>query len=188
MLRVTAAEKYKGMTRISFIAGRRCLNEDRMLRENGEAISRALKVPLTETARAVSALLEKAAKLEENLKSYEEAAAETKALEILAKAGQQKSSGDEPVFYAECFPDADMEKVLAIGKQLQKRSPAVFVLGSAKDAKFAALCSAKGADIRPRLKEALEKAGGRGGGGPGFFQGQFASAKELENFIGLFTP
>jgi alanyl-tRNA synthetase len=58
------------------------------------------------------------------------------------------------------------------------------VLASREERKFAAFCAAKGADIRPLLKEPLERHGGRGGGGPGFFQGVFQTREELAAFMG----
>jgi alanyl-tRNA synthetase len=59
IVRILGAEKYKGKTRISFIAGRRVFRESRLLRQNGEIVSRALKVPVAETGRGVLALLER---------------------------------------------------------------------------------------------------------------------------------
>jgi alanyl-tRNA synthetase len=185
MLRITGAEKYKGMTRVSFIAGRRCLEESRMLAANVRKISRALKVPAEETGKAALALLEKTNKLEERLKTFLEEASRIKACAIVERAGLE-GAGPE-TWYAEFFPGADMEEVIMLGKQVQELSGAVFVLGAEQDTKFAALCSTQGADIRPVLKEKMEKSGGRGGGGPSFFQGQFDSAEALKSFIAGFS-
>jgi alanyl-tRNA synthetase len=184
MLRITGAEKYKGMIRVSFIAGRRCLEESRMLAANALQISRALKVPAEETGKAALALLERANKLERDLKSFEEEAARAGAEGLIAKAGLE-GAGPEKT-YAQSFPGAGMEELLRLGKQAQKNTGAVLVLGSEKDGKFAALCSAKGADIRPGIKEKMEQSGGKGGGGPSFFQGQFDSAEALRAFIAAF--
>jgi alanyl-tRNA synthetase len=181
MLRITGAEKYKGMTRVSFIAGRRCLAESRILADNTGQISRALKVPPEETGKAALALLERAGRLERDLKTLEEEAAGIKAKAVIAQAGLNGAGPDK--LHAEIFPASGMEELLRLGKQAQKSTGAVLVLGSGKDAKFAALCSTKGADIRPLLKEKMEQFGGRGGGGPSFFQGQFDSTEALEAFI-----
>jgi len=184
MLRILGAEKYKGMTRVSFIAGRRCLADSRMLRENAAVISKALSVPVEETGRGVLAFIEKTEQLEARLKEHEEAAAKKEAEAVVAQARAEGNPLESPadscgMFFAE----ASMEEVLRIGKQIQKISPALFVLGSGPDLKFAALCSAKGADIRERVKSALEKTEGKGGGGPGFFQGVFGRAAELQAFV-----
>jgi alanyl-tRNA synthetase len=88
----------------------------------------------------------------------------------------------------ESFPDADMEEVLRIGRAAQKLSPAVFALASAGDLKFAGLCSLKSVDVRPLFKDILERHGGKGGGGPSFFQGQFSRAEDLSAFLAAIPP
>jgi alanyl-tRNA synthetase len=181
MIRILGSEKYKGMTRVYLIAGRRCLKDSRVLRENAETVSRALSTPVEETGAAVLALLEKAGKMEEQLKTLAEEAARIRAIAIIEKAELEGAGPGS--WHTEYFPDADMEEVSNLGRQLRELSGAVFVLGAGKDKKFAALCSAEDADLRPRLKEALEKAGGKGGGGKDFFQGQFASSDELKAFL-----
>jgi alanyl-tRNA synthetase len=198
ILRILGAEKYKGMTRISFIAGRRCFQDSRLLRRNGELISRALKVPVGETGKAVLALLEKTGRLERDLRALEEAAAETKAQALLEKAGllpgpapdsrEAPDSGGAPDSgpvppAVEMFPAAGIDEVLRIGRAAQKKTRACLVLASERDMKFAAFCSAKGRDVRPLVQEAMEKQGGKGGGGPGFFQGLFDSPEALRAFM-----
>ncbi|MDR1099140.1 MAG: alanyl-tRNA editing protein, partial [Treponema sp.] len=86
ILRIIGTEKYKGMTRLTFIAGRRCLWDSRLLRRNGEISSQALKVPVMETGKGVLALLEKTGRLERDIKALEEAAAEFKAQALLENA------------------------------------------------------------------------------------------------------
>jgi alanyl-tRNA synthetase len=184
MLRILGAEKYKGMTRVSFTAGRRCLRDSRLLNRNGNIISRALSVPLAETGRGVLELVEKASALERRLKVLEEGAAQTRAAELVKRAGVEGETGPARVI-VEAFPDADIDEVLRIGRAAQKLGAAVFILASGKDLKFAAFCAVKGLDIRPLVKKAFEATGGRGGGGPSFFQGSYASAGKLEEFLSL---
>ena len=181
MVRILGAEKYKGMTRISFIAGRRCFADSRMLRENAVLISRALKVPVEETGHAVEALLEKYGALEERIKGIEEAAIRREAEAFLGRM-PDFTGADGLRFYGECF-SKNMEELLRMGKQAQKHTKAVLILGSERELKFAALCSAEGRDIRPDIKQALDAAGGKGGGGPAFFQGQFDSAETFRAFF-----
>jgi alanyl-tRNA synthetase len=76
-----------------------------------------------------------------------------------------------------------MEEVLRIGRAAQKRCPAVLALASPGELKFAGLCSLKSLDIRPLFKDILEQHGGKGGGGPSFFQGQFSRAEDLDAFL-----
>ncbi|MDR0624453.1 MAG: alanyl-tRNA editing protein [Treponema sp.] len=186
ILRILGAEKYKGMIRVTFIAGRRCFRDSRLLRRNGEIISRSLKVPVGETGKAVLTLLEKTGKLERDLKALEEAAAETQAQALLEKAGLRPgaapASGSVPLA-VEIFPAAGIDEVLRIGRAAQKKTSACLVLASERDMKFAAFCPVKEYDVRLLVQEAMEKQGGKGGGGPGFFQGLFYSPEALRAFM-----
>jgi alanyl-tRNA synthetase len=180
LLRILGAERYKGMTRVTFIAGRRALTQSRILWRNGETISRALKVPVTDTGAGVLALLERSAVLERELKALREAAAEQKAEALLVKA---RGQADSPVpLVAETY-NASFDEILRIGRAAQKKTSAVLLLASRDEKKFAAFCSDKGTDLRPLLKTAMEKNGGKGGGGAGFFQGAFETVSALESFL-----
>ncbi|MDR0637248.1 MAG: alanyl-tRNA editing protein [Treponema sp.] len=188
MLRILGAEKYKGMTRVSFIAGRRVLNDSRLLRNNADIVSRALKVPVAETAQAALALLDKAGALERRVKALEETLATLKATELLQKAGiLAEGATPMPGILALSLPDADFDEALRIGRAAQKLCGVPLVFASPKDSKFAAFCSTKGIDIRPILKPAMEANNGRGGGGPSFFQGMFSSAQALAAFMAALT-
>jgi alanyl-tRNA synthetase len=188
ILKILGAEKYKGMTRITFVAGRRALRDYRLLRQNADLISRAVKTPAAEIGRGVLALIDRANQLEKKVRELEEAAAQTKAEALLREIGildGKDRAGENGIgrIYAFCVPDADMADVMRIGRAAQKLSQAVLILGSEAEGKFAAFCSAKGADIRPLFKDRLEAAGGRGGGGPSFFQGAFDSPGKLRDFL-----
>jgi alanyl-tRNA synthetase len=183
ILRILGAEKYKAMTRVSFIAGRRVLRDSRQLRQNGDRISRALKVPVQEIGKAVQDLLDRTTKLERDLNAYQEVAALSSAQALIAGRPCTGGAAGKDCLIVECFPNADMEEVLRIGRAAQKLTGAILVLGSEKEAKFAAFCSAKGADIRPLIRVPMEAQGGRGGGGPSFFQGLFRTPEALKVFL-----
>ena len=187
MFRILGAERYKGMTRISFIAGRRLLRENRLLRQNAGIVSRALSVPLGETGKGVLELLEKAAQAEKRLKDLEEKSVRAKAEALLRKVEKsagQNSPGTGPAFVIESYADAGIDEVLRIGRAAQKQTHAALVLVSEQDLKFTALCPNKDFDLRLLLKDAFEANGGRGGGGPSFFQGSFETKKALNAFLG----
>ncbi|MDR2784531.1 MAG: alanyl-tRNA editing protein [Treponema sp.] len=196
MLRVLGAEKYKGMTRVSFIAGRRVFQDSRILRQNGEVISRALKVPVAETGKAVLALIDRFSRIEKQVKELEEAAAQSKAKNLLHKArilnsrdrdAEKKEPEDTDCGRLKVFSinysNSELEDLLHIGRAAQKLTSAVLVFFSTFLLKFAAFCSAEGVDIRPLLKDRMEALGGRGGGSASFFQGLFSSAENLDAFI-----
>jgi alanyl-tRNA synthetase len=182
MLRILRAEKYKGMTRLYFIAGRRVLRDSRTLRQNGEIVSRALKVPVTETGAGVLALLDRANRLEGDLKNAQEELARFKAEALFREDLGAPEDGKGCLFTA-LLPDADMEETLRIGRAAQRLTQAVLVLGSVRAGEFAAFCALKGMDIRPLVGDAMEARGGRGGGGPSFFRGAFPSGEALRAFL-----
>jgi alanyl-tRNA synthetase len=173
-LRVLKVEKYKGMSRFHFIAGRRVLRSSRALWEQAERISRALSVPVEETAAGVAAFIEKNAALERRLAAFEEKAALSRAGELVSGEGD---------FIVRLYPDLDMAAVLQTGKAAQRLSEKVFVLGSEKEKKFTALTSRKDIDLKSLFKVPLEKYGGSGGGGPAFFQGNFQKTENLQEFL-----
>ncbi|MDR1100562.1 MAG: alanyl-tRNA editing protein, partial [Treponema sp.] len=140
--------------------------------------------------KGVLALLEKTGRLERDIKALEEAAAEFKAQALLENA-ELRSGGinnapalaQGDLLLAQIFPGTGIDEILRIGRAAQKKTGDLLVLASEKDLKFAAFCSQKGRDIRPLIKDAMEKQGGRGGGGPGFFQGLFESPEALSAFM-----
>ena len=175
MLRILGAEKHKGMTRITFNAGRRLLLDSRLLRHNAGIVSHALKVPLGETGKGVLELLEKTAHTERRLKALEEEAAAEKAEALLKRC--------QAPIVVESYARAGIDEVLSIGRAAQKQTQAALILASEQDLKFAAFCSARGFDLRPLIKAAMEARGGRGGGSPSFFQGSFETKEALDAFI-----
>jgi len=179
MFRILGAEKYKGMTRISFLAGRRLLRDCRLLRQNAAVVSHALSVPLSETGRGVLELLEKTAETEKRLKVFEEKAVGEKADALIRKA----QAALDTAFVIESYADAGINELMNIGKIAQKKTASAFVLTSEPDLKFAAFSSVKNFDLRALLKNALEAQGGKGGGGPSFFQGSFGTKEALDAFL-----
>ena len=184
MLRIFGAEKYKGMTRIYFLAGRRLLNDSRLLRQNAVTASRVLSVPVNETGKAVLDLAEKLTHTERRLKAFEEAAVKQKAEALIGKAAlPSETPNANPAVIIESYTEEDINEVLNIGKIAQKRTKAVFVLASVQDLKFAAFSSIEGFDLRSVLKSALEAHGGKGGGSPSFFQGSLDTKETLDAFL-----
>ncbi|MCL2608386.1 MAG: alanyl-tRNA editing protein [Treponema sp.] len=209
MLRILSAEKYKGMTRITFIAGRRVLEDSRLLRHNAVLASHALNVPPAETGKAVTEFLEKSAQLERRLKLLEEIIARQnnslpsnsdmqlklleeiiarqKATALLDKVPPCDSASQATVI--EYYKEESIAEILSIGKAIPKEAEnrktagAMFVLASARELKVAIFCTVKGFDLRTRIKAAFENQGGKGGGGPSFFQGSFTTKESLEAFL-----
>jgi alanyl-tRNA synthetase len=183
LLRVFGAEKYKGMTRITFLAGRRLLLDSRILRQNAVIASRVLSVPVNGTGNGVLNLAEKLAEIEKRLKVFTEAAVREKADALVQKVAGASAYSNLPPIIVESYADEGINEVLNIGKIAYKKIQAVFVLASGQDNKFAAYSSVEGFDLRTFLKSAFEAHGGKGGGSNTFFQGSFESGKAVEGFI-----
>ena len=189
LFRIFGAEKYKGMVRIGFLAGRRLLRDSRILRQNACVISRALSVPIGETGKGVLEFLEKTAQTEKRLKALEEKSVMTQAEALSRKAAAAQETcaavkdSSCPAIVIETYADAGIDEIMNIGKTAQKQCQALLVLVSEQDLKFAAFCQTRGFDLRPLVKTALEAHQGRGGGGPSFFQGSFIAKESLDAFL-----
>jgi alanyl-tRNA synthetase len=186
MLRILGSEKYKNMTRITFIAGRRLLRVSRLLRQNAVVVSRALNLPVGEIGKGVLDYLEKTSQTEKRLKALAEKAVYEMAKALLQKATdaeKSRNASDGPAIIVENYSDTDINTVLSIGKIAQKQTQAALILASEQDIKFAAFCSTKGFDLRLFLKDSFEAQAGRGGGSPSFFQGSFGTKEALNNFL-----
>jgi len=179
IIRILGAEKYKGMTRLTFIAGRRCLNDSRHLRKNAEIISRAISVPVTETGQGFLDFMEKINHLELKLKELKEESSHAKAQ---ALAGRQGKEINNCTIVVESYK-TDMDDILSIGKKAQKLTPAVFLLICEDENKFAAFCGHNETDLRLLFHDRLIANSGKGGGSQSFFQGSFKSKDDLDSFI-----
>jgi len=186
LLRILGAEKYKGMIRITFLAGRRLLLNSRILWRNSVIASRALSVPVGEIGNGVLNYVGKTAEIERRLKAFTEAATREKAEALLQKAAGAAVYSKLPPIIVESYADEGINEVLNIGKIAHKRIQAIFVLASGQDNKFAAYSSVEGFDLRSFLKNAFDAHGGKGGGSNTFFQGSFADSKAMEGFIACF--
>lgn len=175
LIKILGSERYKGMTRLSFIAGRRVLRSYQRLYTQGDGISRLLKVPLEEIQRGVTTLVEKSASQEKSLITLKDRIAELEADRIFA---EEKNSGKSMV--VRYFKDRSMDDAVRIGRALQKQSSAVVVVLSAPERRAAAFCSRDNVDLRPFFKEIFTQHNGKGGGGPSFYQGAFSSLEDLE--------
>jgi alanyl-tRNA synthetase len=175
IIKTIGLEKYKGMTRVSFLAGRRALWDYRTVRSAAEAVSVQLKAPVEGIVPAVRALADKSAAQERTLLNLRESLAAFEAAKLIASSGAR--------VYAQCYGDRTLDEAVRVGRAAQKLTDAVIVVGSAADRKAAVLTSRKDADLRPVLRGLIEAAGGKGGGGPSFQQVAFDSKTQLDSFM-----
>jgi alanyl-tRNA synthetase len=174
-IKIVGAEKYKGMTRVSFVAGRRAFRDHRAVRSAAEKTALTLKVPVAETGKASAALAERMVQQERTMLNLRETLASHEATKIAASSGAKA--------IVECFGDRTMDEALRVGRALQKLTDSIVVVASGADRKAAALTVRKDADLRPAMKALLEAHHGIGGGGPSYFQAAFDSKADLDAFL-----
>lgn len=174
-IKIIGSEKYKGMTRVSFVAGRSALKDHRAVRTAAEGAAVLLKSPVADIASGVRALADKCAGQERTLVNLKESVAGFEAARLTASPDAKA--------YLKAYGDRSMDDALRIGRAAQKLCGAVIVVASAADLKAAVLTSRADADLRPAVKALLEAVGGKGGGGPSFQQAAFESKARLDAFM-----
>jgi alanyl-tRNA synthetase len=182
MFRVIGAERYKGMTRITFIAGRRVFAESRILRRQSEGVSRLLNAPVYEIFSAAQTFMQKVESMERNINAKNIELAQFRSMKILADE-KLEHCADIRKIYKKIIFDISQDDVLLIAKTVQKKCACILVFASYQDKKFCVLASNKTIDVKPLFKKLMDDYGGQGGGGPLFFQGSFSDEKTLEKFI-----
>ncbi|MFA6507327.1 MAG: alanyl-tRNA editing protein [Treponemataceae bacterium] len=174
-LKIIGGEKYKGMTRVSFVAGRRAFLDHQTVRAAAESVSVLLKTPAEGIAAGVRALADKYVAQERTLVNLRETVAAFEAARLIVNPGS--------TLYLHTYGDRSMDDALRIGRAAQKLTDAVIVVSSSADRKAAVLTSRKDADLRPIMKSIIEAVGGKGGGGPSFQQLAFDSKAQLDAFM-----
>lgn len=175
MLKITGSERYKGMTRVYFVAGRKAYRDYRSVRAAAEKAAGPLKVPVVEIGGAVASLVDRVASLERSLLNARESLASQEASRLVAAAAGRT--------IAECYGDRSMDEALRVGRAAQKATNAVVIVASGADLKAAVLTSRSDLDLRGTVKALMETHGGKGGGGPSFVQAAFSSRGQLDGFI-----
>lgn len=174
VLKILGVERYKGMTRVTFVAGKRALLDYRLVRDAAAAAGSALKTPPEGIAETVRGLIEKSSAQDRTILNLRETLAAHEASRLLA-------SGTAVI--AHCYGDRNIDEALRVGRAAQKSTEAVIIVASAPDRKAAVLSAGKDVDLRPLMKALLESHRGKGGGGPSFQQAAFDSKADLDSFM-----
>ncbi len=175
-LAIVGAEKYKGMMRVSFIAGLRVIREYRALRDAAGQVSKTLKVNQDELALAVASLYEKLGLQDKQLLILKEKLAGLEAERIVQEDGQSP-------LVVRIFSDRSMDDALRVGRSLQKLTDRFILVASIPELKAAMLSGRTDTDLRPACKHLLEISAGTGGGGPTYYQAAFTSREDLNIFV-----
>lgn len=179
---VRKTEKIRGQTRVEFLCGSRAIARARADFEALDRTARQFSAALDDVPQAAAALLEQAKQAEKTRRKL--------ALELAALRGR--------ALYESCPPDSGglriyVERIEAGPIDDEARALAQSFCAAGRGV-FVAACqnppsillatgADTGIDAGARLKAALEKCGGRGGGSPRIAQGSLPSAEILEALV-----
>jgi alanyl-tRNA synthetase len=173
-LKIIGAERYKGMVRLSFVAGRRAFADYRMVRAQAEAAAGSLRTSVDRLESAAAALVEQKAQADRYLLIARESLAAADAARLVARGGAA---------VAESYGDRPFDEALRVARAAQKLGAAVVAVASTVDLKAAVLSADRALDLRPLLKPLLDRYAGKGGGGPDQYQAAFTARSGLDGFM-----
>jgi alanyl-tRNA synthetase len=184
-VRILGQEKYKGLTRLTFIAGKRALDRARADDELLRALSATLTCARTE-------LVTVAERTRSDVKTLSQALGSTRAELMGFVASQLLASHSVDSSGSTLVPivreSADIETLRALAAALTKR-PDVIALAATKDTSSGdwLVVAERGASSRfdagRWFKSATQTHGGRGGGRPEHAEGRFPSAVAWETLV-----
>ncbi len=180
-LRILRAEKYKGMTRIYFVAGERARRDARRTAALAREAARLLGCSEDEAPDRVVRNLERLKDLEVRLASARAERAEAEARIFLAGA----PPAGMPAAGLLVLPVSDRtyEEVLEAAKAVTAASGRPAAAASRTDLRAVVTAADGSARLGERLKPLLQETGGKGGGGPAQFQAQFPDEVSLAAFL-----
>lgn len=174
---VTAVERYKGGSRVSFVCGDRALRAWRGRRDALDGASRQLSAPWREVPDATARLKSQLTTTERQARDLLNRFLEADARRLLAEAG----AGAVVAVYDEWQP-GDLR---ALASKIVALKPCVALLASrgAKTHLVFARSEVVSCDVADLLRRALERLGGRGGGRGAIVQGGADAAHGLEELL-----
>jgi len=175
-VRILGTEKYKGMTRLYFVAGARAAADYRALARTVRSSAKVLGTSEAQLAEAVSREAARRKELEYALVGLERERAEGEAAaapELAAGAG---------ALAARRYADRGSGSLMTLAKALSDRG-LVALLASLPDLTVQALAPEPSASLGERLGPLLLASGGKGGGGPANFRATFSDGDALEGFM-----
>ncbi|HAE20871.1 MAG TPA: alanyl-tRNA editing protein [Spirochaetaceae bacterium] len=174
LFRLVRWEKYKGMTRLYFLAGLRAYADYRATAAELRNAAAAAGTHERGVAAALAEALEANKGLGYKLKEAQEAEAAASAR--LMSLGQP----DGPLSLV--LGDGDFLAAMRLAKALASEGR-LALIASGPDLKLAIGAPAAGPDVAAALKDTLKESGAKGGGGASFFQAAFGDRTALERFM-----
>jgi alanyl-tRNA synthetase len=176
-------EKYKGMTRLYFLAGGRAAADYASVSRIAQAAARELGTSSAELPEAVRREARRRRELELALGAMERerAALEATAAPELRSAREARPDGLPPLALRR-YEDRAAASLMATAKAFAQAGMAS-LLASLPDLTVQALSPDSRSELGSRLKAPLQEAGGKGGGGPNSFRATFSDRPGLERFL-----
>ncbi len=178
IIAVSATERVRGGTRITFLCGNRALTGYRALRDAVSGSIRMLSVHPSELAGAIERLQGETKELRRQLKAFQEQLAGQRA-DALADAANETGGFR---FVAEVLDGWDANGLKAVAARIVQRAGYVIVLVSHPSP--CAIVVARSADVAldcgAVLKQIVSRHSGKGGGRPDFAQGGGITAEPAD--------
>lgn len=177
LLKIIKYEKYKGMTRVYFVAGMRAIEWLSRIYEQAMLSSQILGCNVENFGEVVKAYKDKYDNQEKMVLYWKFKSAEHEASKI---AAAQKFTGKD---YVITKVNEDFAYCIKLAKNLAEYTIKSCILSSVELRAAISIPKSLQMDLQHSLKPLLEKYTTKGGGGKDFFQVSFADATQGEQFI-----
>ena len=176
---LTALEKYKVGTRVSFVCGHRALDATARRRDVLDRLVSTLSAPLDELPAAAQKAKDDLATAERQSRGLLERALEGEARRLLDEARVEGAAtrpareGAPPALIVAAYDGWPPNDLRVLAQRLVALAPCVALLGSRADKAHLVFAQSEGLphDVPALLKAAVEHLGGRGGGRGNLAQG-----------------
>ena len=188
MVRVLGTEKYKGMTRLYFVAGSRAAADYRAVSRIARDTARALGTSMGELPEAAARESQRRRSLElaigalERERAEAEAAASPERVALAAVADGPGMAIPPAALVQRRYADRPADSLIVSAKAFAALGLTA-ILASLPDLTVQALSPEPGARLGERLRPCLVAAGGKGGGGPSSFRAVFNDEAGLSVFM-----
>ncbi len=177
VLGVLQAEKYKGNTRLYFVAGGRAASLLRRRKDGLQVIAAALGSSPEEAAQKAEALKARNAMLEAARAALSR---ENAGLEVALRAAESKGSPSAPLYFA--FRDKSAEAAFETVKAGANRGYSTIALSLPDKTVCVMVPREKSANLVSSLKDMMARREGKGGGGGNNFRAVFESPEAAKEF------
>ena len=180
LVRILGTEKYKGMTRVCFVAGARAEANYRSVSRIARESARTLGTSVSGLSAAVSREAERRKAAEFALVALERDRA---VMEVaVATAAASAQTAGSPNVVVRRYSDRSAASLMETAKAFAEAGLTA-LLASIPDLTVQLLSPSSEARLGERLKASLSATGGKGGGGPASFRAMFGNKESLDRFM-----